>query len=186
MSLHTRICVSVKQSVNKTKTLFRDSLQKMVQTDKITEPRHDKINKMTARPAKTQISLGFRPVWSESSLSAWRKLGSLATHCAHSEDSDQTGRMPRLVESSLGAHSFCLFYHVAAQLFLYTRTSAINNICGMYAGFPFQKVKIRLISFCVLEGCLSAIIIEKNIPIYYIIPLVCILPICHWLSHSPP
>ena len=25
-------------------------------------------------PAKTQISLGIRPVWSESSLSAWRKL----------------------------------------------------------------------------------------------------------------
>ena len=37
----------------------------------------------------------IRPVWSESSLSAWRKLGSLATHWAHSEDSDQTGRMPR-------------------------------------------------------------------------------------------
>ena len=37
-----------------------------------------------------------RPVWSESSLSTWRKLGSLATHWAHSEDSDQTGRMPRL------------------------------------------------------------------------------------------
>ena len=29
---------------------------------------------------KTQISLGIRPVWSESSLSAWRQLGSLATH----------------------------------------------------------------------------------------------------------
>ena len=38
------------------------------------------------RPAKTQISLGIRPVWSESSLSAWRKLGSLATHWAHSDD----------------------------------------------------------------------------------------------------
>ena len=37
-------------------------------------------------PAKTQISLGIRPVWSESSLSAWRKLRSLATHWAHSED----------------------------------------------------------------------------------------------------
>ena len=37
-------------------------------------------------PAKTKISLGFRPVWSESSLSAWRKLVSLATHWAHSED----------------------------------------------------------------------------------------------------
>ena len=46
----------------------------------------DKTNKMSVRPAKTQISLGFRPVWSESSLSAWRNLGSLATHWAHSED----------------------------------------------------------------------------------------------------
>ena len=41
------------------------------------EPRHDKTNKMSVRPAKTQISLGIRPVWSESSLSAWRKLWSL-------------------------------------------------------------------------------------------------------------
>ena len=36
-------------------------------------------------PAKTQISLGIRPVWSESLLSAWRKLGSLATHCVHTQ-----------------------------------------------------------------------------------------------------
>ena len=49
------------------------------------------------RSAKTQISLGIRPDWSESSLSAWRKLGSLATHWVHSEDSDQTGWMPRLI-----------------------------------------------------------------------------------------
>ena len=48
-------------------------------------------------PAKTQISLGIRQVWSESSLSAWTKLGSLATHWAHSEDSNQTGWMPRLI-----------------------------------------------------------------------------------------
>ena len=39
----------------------------------------------------------FIPVWSESSMSAWRKLGSLAAHCARSEDSDQTGQMPRLI-----------------------------------------------------------------------------------------
>ena len=56
-----------------------------------------KSTKWHVRPAKTQISLGIRPVWSESSLSAWRKLGSLATHWAHSEDSDQTGLMPRLI-----------------------------------------------------------------------------------------
>ena len=30
----------------------------------VTEPPHDKINKMTKHPAKTQISLGIRPVWS--------------------------------------------------------------------------------------------------------------------------
>ena len=61
------------------------------------EPPHDKTNKVAVRAAKTQISLGIRPVWSESLLSAWRHLGSLATHWAQSEDSDQTGRMPRLI-----------------------------------------------------------------------------------------
>ena len=75
-----------------------------------------KPTKWHVRSAKTQISLGIRPVWSESSLSAWRKLGSLATHGAHSEDSDQTGRMtlirlgrcPGWSESSLGAHAVSL------------------------------------------------------------------------------
>ena len=61
------------------------------------EAPHDKTNKMTVHPAKTQISLGICPVWSESPLSTWKKLGSLATHWMHSEDSDQTGRLPRLI-----------------------------------------------------------------------------------------
>ena len=72
------------------------------------------------RPAKTPISLGIRPVWSEYSLSPWRNIKSLATHWAHSEDSDQTGRMgirPVWSESSLGAHwSFCWFCHVPAHV----------------------------------------------------------------------
>ena len=70
------------------------------------------------RSAKTQISLGIRPVWLESSLSAWRKLGSLATHWAHSEDSDQTGR-PSWSESSLGAQPHCWFCHEAAHIFFH-------------------------------------------------------------------
>ena len=37
---------------------------------------------------RTHISLGIHPVWSESSLSAWRHFGCWATHWAHSEDSD--------------------------------------------------------------------------------------------------
>ena len=56
-----------------------------------------KRTKWHVHPAKTQISLGICPVLSESSLSAWRKLGSLATDGAHSEDADQTGRVPRLI-----------------------------------------------------------------------------------------
>ena len=46
---------------------------------------------MAVHPAKTQISLDIRPVWSESLLYAWRNRGTLTTHWAHSEDSDQTG-----------------------------------------------------------------------------------------------
>ena len=61
------------------------------------EPSHDKSKKMTVRPAKSQVSLGIRPVWLESSLSAWRNLGSFAILRVHSEDSDQTGHMPRLI-----------------------------------------------------------------------------------------
>ena len=61
------------------------------------EPRHDKTNKVTVRTAKTQISLGIHPVWSESSLSAqWVAKNPRFLH-AESEDSDQTGRMPRLI-----------------------------------------------------------------------------------------
>ena len=65
--------------------------------DLINDPPHDKTNNVVVRHAKTQISLGIRPVWSESSLSAWRNLRPLAIHWAHSEDSDQTRRMPRLI-----------------------------------------------------------------------------------------
>ena len=37
--------------------------------------RTTKSTKWPVRPAKTQINLGIRPVWSESSLCAWRNLG---------------------------------------------------------------------------------------------------------------
>ena len=58
-----------------------------------------KSTKWPVHPAKTQISLGMgiHPGWSESLLSTWKNLGSSATHWVHSEDSDQTGQMPRLI-----------------------------------------------------------------------------------------
>ena len=52
---------------------------------------------VTVRTAKTQISLGIRADWSESSLCAqWVATGPRFAH-ADSEDSDQTGRMPKLI-----------------------------------------------------------------------------------------
>ena len=63
----------------------------------IHEPPHDKTNKMSKRPAKTQISLGICPVWSESSLCAqWVAKDPSFLH-ADRVDSDQTGWMPRLI-----------------------------------------------------------------------------------------
>ena len=64
----------------------------------INESPHDKTNKMACEPSEDSV----RPVWSESLLSAWRKLGSLATHWAHSENSDQTGQMHRLIRVFAG------------------------------------------------------------------------------------
>ena len=52
------------------------------------EPPHDKPNKMTVRPAKTQISLGICPVWSESSLCVQWVVKDLSFLHTDSEDSD--------------------------------------------------------------------------------------------------
>ena len=60
----------------------------------IIEPPHDKTNNVVVRPAKTQISLGIRP---ESSLCTQRVDKDPSFLHADSEDSDQTGRMPRLI-----------------------------------------------------------------------------------------
>ena len=68
----------------------------------------------------TTNKMAIRPVWSESSLSAWRKLGSLATHLAHSEDSDQTVRMPRLIWVFVG--------RIAILLVLSCRGSIIRSV----------------------------------------------------------
>ena len=61
-------------------------------------------------PAKTQISLGIRPVWSESLLCAQRVAKDLSFLRADSKDSDQTGRMPRLIWVFTGRTChFCRF-----------------------------------------------------------------------------
>ena len=93
-----------------------------------------KLTKWHVHPAKTQISLGIRPVWSESLLSAWRKLGSLATHRAHSEDSDQTVRIPRLI-SVFAGHKGHFVGFVMRRLI---RMSGLQS-CGLSTG---QEMRI--------------------------------------------
>ena len=56
------------------------------------------------------------PVWSEYLLSAWRKLGSLAAYWVHSEGSDQTRRMPRLIWVFAG-HTLILLAHPSRRFF---------------------------------------------------------------------
>ena len=74
------------------------------------EPPHDKINKMTVRSTKTQISLDICPVWSESLLCTHLIAKDPRFLHADSEDSDQTGWMPRLILSLRWAHMpFCWF-----------------------------------------------------------------------------
>ena len=70
------------------------------------------------RPAKTQISLSICPVWSESSLGAqWVAKDPSFLH-ADSEDSDQTGRMPRLIRVFAVRTVNLLVYHEVAHIVL--------------------------------------------------------------------
>ena len=68
-----------------------------------------KPTKWHVRTAKTQISLGIRPVWSESSLSAWRNSGFSATLLSALRMTlIRQGGCPGISESSLGVQQIIL------------------------------------------------------------------------------
>ena len=101
----------------------------MIKETNWNEPRHDKTNKMSVRPAKTQISLGIRPVWSESLLCIqWVAKDPSFLH-VDSEDSDQTGRMPRLIWVFAGCTATLLVLSCgAAQMGSFHSSAARKNI----------------------------------------------------------
>ena len=68
------------------------------------EPPQDKTNKMTARPAKTQISLGIRPFWSQSSLAFNGYLRTQGFFMRTAKTLIWLCGCPGWSESSLGAH----------------------------------------------------------------------------------
>ena len=106
------------------------------------EPAHDTPTKWHVRPAKTQINLGIRPVWSESSLAVRRKFGSLATHWTHSEDSDQTGRMSRLIW--VFALRSCHFVGFVMRWFIYfTALTSMRIAQGLIVCSTISEGNVR-------------------------------------------
>ena len=72
---------------------------------------------MTVCPVKTQISLCIRPVWSVFAVRSMGRWGPKLSY-ADSEDSDQTGRMPRLIWVFAG-HTCHFVGFVMRQLILW-------------------------------------------------------------------
>ena len=100
-----------------------------------------KQTKWPMHPVKTQISLGICPVWSESSLcTQWIAQDPKFLH-ADSEDSDQTGQMPRLIWVFTGCicvdaqddpslclvHVICWFCCAQAHMVLFTVIKEIGQ-----------------------------------------------------------
>ena len=82
---------------------------------------------MSVRPVKTQISLGIRPVWSESSLCAQCIVKDPSFLHADSEDTDQTGRMPRLIWVFAG-HTLILLVLLCCGSFVYELVFMAFNV----------------------------------------------------------
>ena len=105
----------------------------MLSTSELNEPPHDKTNKMTVRWAKTQISLGICPVWSESSLCAhWvaKEPGFL-----HADSEDWSNWMDAQADLSLRwVHKpFCWFCHEGAQIW------SVLSLC-MFGGGVLRMI----------------------------------------------
>ena len=110
-----------------------------------------KTNKIECALNEDSDQTGHLPPWSESSLTAWRKLGSLATHWVHSKDSDQTGRMPRLIWIFAGCT--CHFVGFVMRRLMYTCTSnmirhwwCIHSTCDSSPIFSLKSLS-RTYSF---------------------------------------
>ena len=99
-----------------------------------------KPTKRSVRPAKTQISLGIRPVWSESSLCAqWEAEDPSFLH------EDRLGGCPGWSESSLGAHAILMVLswagsHVYEVIFCDLNTPPFTDRNYTYLFLSLQSV----------------------------------------------
>ena len=106
-----------------------------------------KPTKWHVHPANTQISLGICPVWSESLLSAWRKLKSLTTHRAHSEDwSDWADAQADL--SLRWAHSHFVGFVMRRLIFIFLSYSFYRLLERVYSALAktlIWSLNVRLV-----------------------------------------
>ena len=91
--------------------------------------RMTKPTKWHVRPAKTQIRLSIRPVWSESSLcTLWVAKDPLLLN-ADSENSDQTGRMHRLIWVFTGSTGHLVGFVVRRIIFRFRWCKGQESSC---------------------------------------------------------
>ena len=91
--------------------------------------------RLHVRPSKTQISLRESAGWSESSLSAWRHFGALATHRVPYEYSDQTVRMRMLIWAWRTGSL------VGNAQWKQSQASLMKRFRGIYGQYPRSLIK---------------------------------------------
>ena len=101
------------------------------------KPPLHKTYKMTCAQQRLRSAWASTWVWSGFSLSAWRNLGTLATHWAPSKDSDWLGRCPGWSESLLGVHVILLVLSCTGS---YLRDfECPNQLTGYSAGCEYYS-----------------------------------------------
>ena len=90
-------------------------------------------------PSKDSDQPWHPPSLISSSLSAWRKLGSLATHWTHSEDSYQTGQMPRLIWAFARHTLILLVLSCRGSNFCWLTDSVTDTAKPLFVYFPNYK-----------------------------------------------
>ena len=161
--------------------------------DMLNELPHDKTNKVTMHPAKTQISLGIRPVWSESSLCAqWVAKDPSFAH-SDSEDSEMSflfavpTEAPGLVAGSYieqpCPQNYCkvvqLFWQVSLLVLYRTgikknllviRVEINANVENLVNEAFLSKICIILKLFVLKSMCLQSLHPSWSIPIVLLLP----------------
>ena len=154
-------------------TVFMYEVSKAMEWRSIIYLNHSmtKPTKWHMHPAKTQISLGIHPDWSESSLCAqWEAKDSRFFH-ADSKDSDQTGWMPRLIW--VFAWHTCHFFGFVMHRLNSFKMNIINTcsfLCVSRLRTSMLVAKMVTLSKCLFVSFNTCSVTSFSVPYKYKIP----------------